>query len=241
MSICNYWVGRRLNGGEFLDQTRSFLLAIRSAMPELVMLKVCGDPSEGDWSVANDFANFEEKVIASLPEDWAYIGPDLEYKGFTKQSIAAIRFRVSFIISSDDGRKEIYVGIGVGGWHNSSPDTVNIQFSPEIEDIARVRKLFDLCVNFWRADNACAGRDDELIWVKPPIGNMHMGWITYLADAGTRVYLPEGIRWEPLPPGIVVYASEEPRPRNGTGAREKENMKRIIDALGPHGGLNRPS
>jgi len=238
LTVCAYWYDRVIRGGEFLDQSIAFLKKIILTLPELSILKVVRDPKESSGLIDSDFSNFDEEVISALPKDYVFIDPGSANKKFTKHSTAATSFRGSFLLTSDDGVKELSVRISVGTPNIRSSNNSIIEFSPDLESAESARNILEASIEFWQPHHAHVGRYEVEKMLNQPVGDAHIGWITYLSDLNAQGALPSGIRGERFNSGILIQAAELPGYQGD--AQDIEQMRRILDALAPYGFLKNP-
>jgi hypothetical protein len=71
-----------------------------------------------------------------------------------------------------------------------------------------------------------------------PIGDIRIGWLTYLTDLNVRNFLPQDVHTESYYSGILIQIAESPVSENNVQGIEK--MREIISVLGPHGFLQNP-
>lgn len=242
LTVCAYWYDRPLRGGEFLQQARSFVTKLVSTFPALSTLRVVRDPRESTGVIDHDFSNFDNEVVAALPKEYVFITPGTDNRKFTRESTARTLFPASFLLTSDTANVELSVRISAGRPDSQSSNQVIIAISPELESPQTARTILELCVRFWEPKYAFVGRSEVQNLLNQPVGSVRIGWLTYLSDATARRHLPSDIRTEQLSSGILIHASDSPGFASDT--QDIERMRRILDALNPHGllrGHSRPA
>ena len=231
LSVCAYWYDRFVVGGEFIDQTRAFLQRIMTTLPDLSILRVDRDPSEGDGLVRGDFSNFEEQSVLSLPKNYVFLNPASSSKTFTRESTAATAFFGSFSLSSREGEKELSVRVTVGGPQARATNSCVMGLSPGLESVESARTLLGLSVDFWNPHNAYVGRYEVQRLLKQPVADIKIGWLTYLTDVTAQEIVPSDIHTERFYSGVLIRATEAPGHKDDL--ESLENMRRVLSALGP--------
>jgi|HubBroStandDraft_1064217.scaffolds.fasta_scaffold21849_1 hypothetical protein len=238
LTVCAYWYDRVVSGGEFLEQSRSFLKKVVLILPELSILRVVRDPKEASGLIDREYSNFDDEVIAALPKDYVFTESGSTNRKFTKSSTAATSFRGSFLLTSDDGAKELSVRISVGTPHIWSSNNSIIEFSLDLESVESAKKILEESIEFWQPHHAYAGRYEVEKLLNQPVGNVRIGWLTYLADLNAQGALPDDIQCRRLNSGILIQATELPGYQ--CDAQDIEQMRRILEALAPDGYLKNP-
>jgi hypothetical protein len=225
LSVCSYWYDRPLSGRQFLDQAKMFLDLLRNTFPELSSVKVVRDPKESTGVIERDFSNFDQEVVASLPNDWVYINDDPKDKRFSNSCFPAISFRSSFILGSSDTVESLSVQFNIGG-KGASVDSVLIHMALDFESESIARKLLDISVSFWTPHHSIVNRSEVDVALRQPIGDIRIGWLTYFSDASVLDHIHSDNLAEKFKAGALVQVGDKP-----ASLSDGDNVERLRVAV----------
>lgn len=109
--------------------------------------------------------------------------------------------------------------------------------APTVETPALFRTLFEETLRYWQPADATVNRSDVMEALDQPIGEVHPGWLTYIADTSVADCVPADFACEPFADGVIIQSAERP----GT-ADDPDYMARLFrlrDALRPQGWLSK--
>ncbi|RUL78247.1 hypothetical protein EKH80_05280 [Dyella choica] len=210
---------------------------IRDAFPGLAMLQVVRDPKESSGVVKQDFSNFDQEVVASLPEDWVYVNEDPRNKEFSDNCRPALSFRAGFVLGTMEGAADLSVQVSIGS-NGRNLDNVTLHLAPEFESEEVARKLLDIAVSYWTPHHATVTRSEVDNLLRQPIGDVRIGWLTYFSNADVLNHLSPKHTANGFKSGALVQVNDGPiSAANGDGV---ERIRKVIEELEPTGLLQNP-
>lgn len=235
VSAAFYWYERPLRADEYLDWLVGLIELLHSMDGRFASIFAIDDNTDTVVPVAGQ--NLREVFYASLPREVAYDNGGSDDRTLHHHSRCPLGFDSSFVT---DLRGPGYsVSVSVGKLLRSKANRVAVEISEEIEDSSLARALFAKLLSFCRPLHANLNRIEvaDLLAQRP--GDVHVGALTYVNDADIERFLPSEVTAGRVSDGLLLDIGGT-FPHAHDTARVEE-IRRIIDALEPHGVLLSPS
>ena len=239
-AVLAYWYGRPLPAREAFSAMGNFVLRLKHVSSLFENLFVEGETRY--VPLHSDLSNLEQELAkVSRLRDLSYTNEDRKDVGFALTSFSRLGFDGSFVDAKSSKERLVDLSISCGqlelGRKPVAPNSVILEMSPKVQTPPLLRGLFDETVRFWRPADATIIRSDVRRPLGLTIGEVHPGWLTYIADTSVADCVPADFVCEPFVDGVVILAAERP----GT-ADDPDYMARLFrlrDALRPQGWLSK--
>ena len=210
LSIKVYWYNRPLESDDAFAQMRLYLQQLQALSPLFSRFYVPDGTHRKHVPIELDFSNFDQVVAAALPHDVTYKNADPADKGFSMACTSWMGFGTMFATVPDARQTGCWIDISCGSDDPKHANRIDIGLSPELEATDLLRILLDNMVHFWKPDMGVITRAAMHKAVTQPLGDVRVGWLTYLSNPAAARVLPASMFWYALEDGIVVQAAERP-------------------------------
>ena len=204
-----YWHNRPLTGGEYISLVKGFLhqLSARfSVFSQFYVVEASGTTAK---QISLDSSEFDEEVARQLPKEWAYLNDDPRDKSFQLMSRSKMGFSNSFSTGAVGDPTACVVETACGKLDARAANSVIVRLPASLEQPEFVASLFRQTIEYWSATHGTVSRarfDDAL---DQPVGDIRVGWLTFIPRAEAARYLPAGVTFELCSGGVLVRLSKE--------------------------------
>lgn len=238
LDLCVYWYDRPMTGEQYLEQSKAFLQLLQARLPVFSQLYLISSSGASTEPLDLGSGGFEDQVARALPSDWAYLNEDPKNKAFRPTSRSRSGFSSAFSNAPFGSESACVIEIACGKADKGSVNSVIVRLPESLEAPQFVAELFHTVAVFWTATHGSASRPwfDDLL--DQPIGDVRVGWLTYVPDPNAAASVPVGFQAERLGEGALIRL-EGPVP----AAEDRvalQSLVRLRDALDPKGFLRNP-
>ena len=234
-----FWYNRPLVARAAFDQIASYLRQLQALSPLFSRLHVSRYQDQATVLLGPDFSSFDAEVALAIPCERAYENADPADKAFSMSCMGCGGFGATFATVVDDRQAGCWIDVSCGSDNPEHPNCVDIKVSPELESPDFLRALLDNTILFWKPASGLVTRAAMHKVVRQPIGEVDVGWLTYLSNPDAVRALPASVSSYLLADGIVVQAAE--RPGHADDPEYVRSVLCVRDALEPHGFLRDPT
>ncbi|WP_374516792.1 hypothetical protein [Undibacterium squillarum] len=185
-----------------------------------------------------DEGEFERLIFANLQKDLAYTNPISSERGLTRDSRCALGFSTSFITSEKPNASSALVEIRIG---RSAPNSVNtlIIRCPNSHPGDYFAKLLRALVKYSDPLHAHCWSQAFGERINQPVGDIYIGWLTYLSDGRVAEPLKDIAATETFWSGVLIETTN----LHDFSMNEQviANALAIVGRLGGMGFLTNPS
>ena len=236
--IAAFWREGGQTYGEFVMQTREFLLALREIDPIFETLYVMGDRENHELPLGANLEYLETLVYErgwdrNAPRDW-YTELD-EREEPTMDTLSPVGWGLSIVTEPERECSDNYVHLSMhtGATSARLKSRIVVQAgnarSP-LAAIATADRLFRLVIDFWDPDGAQLTSADfrDAVWDDET--HEQLGWLTYRKDPSFARHLPAGVFSEDLADG-VLFRIGDGQPLDATCTDEIRVGRAIQESL----------
>lgn len=206
-----FWGAREQSLGEFIDQSREFLVGLREIHPLFDTLYALGDRADTEMPVGSEFANlnsiaFERGWDKKAPKHW-FTALDDEGRP-TSESTVKVGWRLNFVNEREAVKTNDFISISLASGQSSKLSnnsvllTLNDPASPLLEP-AVAERVFHLLIDFWKPDQGWVTEASYRDAVWDDAARQQLGWLNYRADPSIADQLPAGISAEAHESGLI--------------------------------------
>ncbi|WP_300268195.1 hypothetical protein [Microbacterium sp.] len=206
-----FWGAREQSLGEFIDQSREFLVTLREIDPLFDTLYSLGDRADTEMPVGSDLANL---ASIALERGWDKKAPkhwfsNLDEEGRpTRESTVKVGWRLSLANEREAEKTKDFIAISLASGQSSNRSnnsvliTLNDPDSPLL-DPAMAERLFQLLVDFWNPERGWVTEASYRDAVWDDATREQLGWLNYRADPSIANQLPASVSSEAHGAGII--------------------------------------
>lgn len=233
-----YWHNRPLTGGQYITLVKGFLHQLNSRFSIFGQPYVVSVSGTTARQVSLHSSDFDVEVARQLPSEWAYLNDDAQDKSFHSTSRSKMGFSSSFATGDVGDSSACIVETACGKFDARAVNSVIIRFPASLEDPEFVASIFKLTIEYWSATHGTVSRAEFDDALDQPVGEIRVGWLTFIPRTEVQAHLPPGAVLEPCNGGVVVRVSAEiPSGRNQAAVA---GLRSVLMTLGPLGLLRNP-
>jgi hypothetical protein len=223
---------------DYLEWIEGFLKTLRTSDQIFSMLYVVGRAGNNNIFIDPDGSNIKDATLSNISRDLAYINTDSNNKSLELTSNCVLGFSNSFVTTLDNKVPGCLVEIRIGKFAKNSVNTVILQISDTLGKEEFLKRLFASLISYCQPVHANCGRVAVDTLLAQPVGDIYVGWLTYLTGIAAVDLLPKDIDTSRFLDGVIIQTSDLPA---FVDEEEKiEKMLSVISALQPHGLLKNP-
>lgn len=207
IEVCCYWYDRPMVAGEFARWVFGLLRRLKlidESFSKLYLVERYGDGFRST-DVSEDA--FEELIFANLQKDLACTNPLPSETELTRDSCCALGFSTSFVTSEQPNASSSIVEIRIGKSLANSVNTLVIR-SSKSHPGEYFAKLLGMLVEYTKPCHAQCWSHALSERINQPVGDIYVGWSTYLADESASKPLNDMAVVMPLGEGVVIEAAD---------------------------------
>lgn len=233
------WYNRPLVARAAFDQIASYLRQLQALNPLFSRFYVSRYQDQATVLLAPDLSNFDAEIALAIPRERAYKNADSADKTFSMSYMGWGGFGATFATVADGRQAGCWIDVSCGSDDPEHPNRVDIKVSPGLESPDFLRALLDNMTLFWGPASGLVTRAGMHKVVRQPVGEVDVGWLTYLSNPDAVRALPASVSSYLLADGVVVQAAE--RPGHADDPEYVRSVLRVRDALEPQGFLRDPT
>lgn len=236
-TLCAYWYNRPMTGAEYIEAVRCFLEGISQRFSVFSALHIV--TKDGSKPLSLNPNRFGEEIIEQLPKDAAYINKEVpENRDFSLKSLPAVAFSNSFTTGPNPGPTDVCSISFSMGRTSDKPNSVIFDFTSESEDEALFDALFHIVITYWSPNHALLTRQSYGDALSQPVGDIRVGWITYLRNREFARFVPSPCVTESFHEGALIKTL--PLIPSREGSEIVPVLQNLRAALEPQGFLANP-
>ncbi|KJQ53309.1 hypothetical protein [Microbacterium sp. SA39] len=207
-----FWGARAQTFGEFADQTRDFLLGLRSIHPAFATLYVLGDKAGDEEKLGDDLENLdaltrERGWNRSSPRAWfSVLDPD----GYpTRETVVDVGWSLSIVNQPEGAKTRDFVSIAITSGqsgrrvHRNRVLLMVDDGSSALVAPAVAERVFRYLIEFWQAERGWLTEEGFRSAVWDESTREQLGWLNFRDDPAFARFLPSDTPLEPYREGII--------------------------------------
>lgn len=236
IAMCLYWRQRPMTGSQSTSAIVNYALRLSEAIPGTPDLRVNAHrfPNAPSWaSLRREIA---DQVEAGYPAEWAYVSAETSSRSYAPQSTCKMGFSAYLSFECQSSSPALAVELCVGKADIRSPNIVILRIPHDIYDTTMIVGLVRASIEFWSPSYGTVTRPIYDDFLQQPIGEVRVGWLTYLArfSGEPRLLMPAAT--EKVLDGLLVFAQRDlPRIDDLEFVRK---LKEVHEELNKAGVLN---
>jgi hypothetical protein len=168
-----------LTGKSYIEAAHGYLDMLVELYSCIEKIEIVLDKSCRREQISDKFDDFFGQIARGLSE-LAFDNVESADKAFRLSSTAKLYFSNTFVLTGSNGVGEIWINLAIGR-SDDGLDIVSLRFPPHVHS-EMLKALFQKSVIYWKPVNGCVNRERLFSSLRQPLGEVRIGWLTYLAN-----------------------------------------------------------